>query len=115
MASTTSLRPVARRIAEAVEAYASSHGLPKGDYALAGTWDNKTGRISLVFGADRQIDERQWYAGILQTLRQAFLDQPWVVRNTGLVVENVRNLDDVYLQFPPSEDEEDLTGMLERP
>lgn len=114
MAITTSLRPIARRIATAVRSYAASQGLADGDYALAGTWDERTGRIALVFGSDRAIDEKQWYAGILRSLRQAFADQPSVVMHIGLVVESVRSLDDVYLRFPPVGDEEDLTGLLER-
>ncbi len=114
MAITTSMRPVARRIAEAVGSYASSQGLVAGDYALAGTWDERTERISLVFGSDRPLDEKQWYAGILLSLRRVFADQPPIVRHIGLVVQNVRSLDDVYLHFPPGGDEEDLTNLLER-
>jgi hypothetical protein len=114
MAIKTSLRPIIRRIAEAIESYATAQGLARNDYALAGTWDQKTNRISLVFGTDRRIDERQWYAGILQSIRQSFSDQPWITRNIGLVVENVENLDEVYLHFSGSEDESDLTELLER-
>ena len=36
MAIKTSLRPIIRRIAEAIEAYAAAEGFSKGDYALAG-------------------------------------------------------------------------------
>ncbi len=114
MAIKTSLRPVARKIAKAVEAYASSQGMARGDFALAGAWDERTGGIRLVFGTDRTINERQWYAGILQELRQSFADHPWITMNIGLVVENVQNLDDVYLHFPGGEDEVDLTELLER-
>jgi len=108
------LRPIIKRIAEAIEAYAVAEGFSKSDYALAGTWDQKTNRISLVFGTDHRIDERQWYAGILQSIRQSFSDQPWITRNIGLVVENVENLDEVYLHFSGGEDESDLTELLER-
>jgi hypothetical protein len=114
MALKTSLRPIARKIAEAVEVYASSQGVPRSDYALIGTWDEKTDRIRLIFGTDRRIDERQWYSGILQAIRQSFLEHPWITRNIGLVVENVQNLDEVYLHFPSGEDETDLTELLER-
>jgi hypothetical protein len=38
---------------------------------------------------------------------------PWIMRNIGLVVENVENLDDVYRHFPSDDDEFDLTDMLE--
>jgi hypothetical protein len=114
MAIKTSLRPAIRRIAEAIEAYARAQGLARNDYALAGTWDQKTNRISLVFGTDRRVDERQWYAGVLQSIRQSFSDQPWITRNIGLVVENVENLDEVYLHFSGVDDESDLTEMLEK-
>ena len=115
MALKTSLRPIARKIAEAVDSYASSQGWAKDDYALVGTWDEKTDRIRLVVGTDRQIDERQWYSGIVQAIRRSFSDSPWVTRNIGLVVENVQNLDQVYLHFPSDDDEVDLTDMLELP
>jgi hypothetical protein len=114
MAIETSLRPVARKIAEAVAAFTSSQGMTRGDYALAGAWDERTGGIRLVIGTDFKIDERQWYVGILRELSKTFADHPWITMNIGLVVENVRNLDDVYLHFPGGEDEVDLTEMLER-
>jgi len=114
MALKTSLRPVARKIAEAVKAYASSQGWARDEYALVGTWDEKTGRISLIFGTDRQIDERQWYSGMLQAIRRSLSEHPGITRNIGLVVENVQNLDEVYLHFPSDDDESDLTEMLER-
>jgi hypothetical protein len=113
MALKTSLRPIAKKIAEAVESYAASQGWAADDYALVGTWDEKTDRIRLVFGSDRQIDERQWYSGILQTIRRAFSENPWITRNIGLVVENVQNLDQVYLHFPSDDDEFDFTDMLD--
>jgi hypothetical protein len=115
MALKTSLRPIARKIGKAVKSFASSQGWAKDDYALVGTWDEKTGRIRLVFGTDRQIDERQWYTGIIQAIRQSFTDNPWITRDIGLVVENVQNLDQVYLHFPSDDDEVDLTDMLDVP
>lgn len=114
MALKTSLRPIVRKIAEAVEGFAASQGWSKKDYALIGTWDEKTDRIRLVFGTHRPIDERQWYAGIFQAIRQAFSGEPWLTGNIGLVVENVQNLDDVYRHFSTDDDEYDLTEMLER-
>ena len=112
MALKTSLRPIARKIAKAVESYAVAQGWAKDDYVLVGTWDERTDRIRLVFGTDRRIDDRQWYAGIFQSIRQSFSDSPWVTKNIGLVVENVQNLDQVYLHFPSDDDELDLTDML---
>jgi hypothetical protein len=113
MALKTPVRPIAKRIAEAVKSYASSQGWAKDDYVLIGTWNEKTERIRLVFGTDRQIDERLWYSGILQSIGQSFTDAPWITRNIGLVVENVQNLDRVYLHFPSDDDEIDLTDILE--
>jgi hypothetical protein len=37
-----------------------------------------------------------------------------MVRNIGLIVENVENLDEVYLHFSGGENESDLTELLER-
>ena len=113
MALKTSVRPIAKRIAEAVRSYASSQGWAKDHYVLIGTWNEKTERIRMVFGTDRQVDERQWYSGILQSIRRSFADAPWITRNIGLVVENVQNLDQVYLHFPSDDDEIDLTDILE--
>jgi hypothetical protein len=115
MALKTALRPLVRKIAKAIEKYASDQGLARSDYALVGSWDEKTERISLVLGTDRRIDERRWYAGILQALRESFADNPWITMHIGLVVENVNNLDDVYIQLAGAEDEVDLTELLERP
>ena len=114
MASKTSLRPAIRKIGEAVYTYATSQGFAKNDYALAGTFDPNSDRISLFLGTDRQIDEREWYGGILQEIRKSLSDYPWMIRNIGLVVENVNNLDEVYLHFASAEDESDLTELLER-
>src|SRR5208337_2896212 len=114
MASKTSLRPAIQKIAEAVYNYATTQGFAKNDYALAGTFDPNSDRVSLFFGTDRQIDEREWYAGILQEIRKSFSDYLWMIRNIGLVVEHVNNLDEVYLHFASAEDERDLNELLER-
>ncbi len=114
MAIKASLIPFARKIAKAVDKYVSDQGLTKGEYALVGSWDEKTDRISLILGTGRRIDERQWYSGTLHAIREALADYPWMTRNIGLVVENVRNLDEVYLESPGGEDEVDLTELLER-
>jgi hypothetical protein len=113
MAIGTSLRLVAKRISQSVKAYANSQGWAPGDYALAGTFDEKTERISLVFGTDREFDETQCYAGILRELRQAFSDSPSIIRQIGLVVLRVSSLDEVYLQSQIGQDERDLTDLLE--
>jgi hypothetical protein len=114
MAIKTSLRPVIKKIAEAIESYALSQGVSRSEYAVVGTLDTKTDRISLVLGTDRRIDERQWYSGILLVIRRSLADYPWLTRNIGLVVENVSNLEEVYLEPIGGEDEVDLTELLER-
>jgi hypothetical protein len=114
MAIQTSLRPIARRIAESVKAFATSQGVPEEGYALVGAWDRRTDHIRLLLGTDHQIDKRRWYIGIQQALRQAFVDYPWIPKNIGLVIERVAKLESVYFQFLLAEDEEDLTDLLER-
>ena len=114
MALKTSLSPVVKKIAAAVQELAASRGCPRDDYVLVGSWDRKTDRIRLVFGTDCKIDEREWYAGIFESLQHAFSGEPWLTRNIGLVVENVQSLDDVYGHFSTDDDEFDLTEMIER-
>ena len=41
MALKTSLRPIVRKIADAVAGFAVSQGWSKDDYALVGTWTRK--------------------------------------------------------------------------
>jgi hypothetical protein len=114
MALKPSLRFVAKRIAEAVERSAQGQGLAQGDYALAGTYDEKSDRISLTLGTDRKIDDRRWYADTLQEIRRAFPEAPQITMQIGIVVQKVTNLDEVYLNSMAAEDEFDLTLLLER-
>ena len=114
MALTTSMRFVAGRIARAVEEFAVAEGFAPGDYALVGSLDERTGRISLTLGTDRPIDEKRWYAGVLQSIRRAFNSTPEVMMYLGLVIQRVEGLDDLYASFLLGEDEVDLTELLER-
>lgn len=114
MALQTALRPIARRIADAVRAFASSQGVPREDYVLVGAWDERTEHIRLFLGTLHEVDGFRWHAGIHQSLRQAFADHPWIPMNISLVIQKVRKLDDVYYDFPLAEDELDLTDLLER-
>jgi hypothetical protein len=114
MAIQTALRPIARKIAESVRAFATSQGVSREDYVLVGAWDQRTDHIRLHLGTAPQIDGRQWHAGIHRALRQTFASHPWIPMNISVVIENVPDLDDVYLRFPLSENEEDLTDLLER-
>jgi hypothetical protein len=68
----------------------------------------------LTLGADRPIDERQWYADLLQAFRQSFPGHPQLAMHIGLVVRQVQDLDEVYLANLKVEDEIDLTDLLER-
>lgn len=114
MALKSSLRLVVQRISEAVKRYASAQGWRKDDYALVGTFAEKSDRISLTLGTARQVDERQWYAGILQEIRKSFPEYPQITMHIGLVVRNVANLDEVYLDALVGEDEIDITEQLDR-
>jgi hypothetical protein len=114
MALKTSLRLIAKRIANAVKSYASNEGLPREGYALIGTFNEKTDQISLTFGTDRDIDERRWYAGILQEIRRSFPEYPQMTMFIGLVIRKVRNLDEIYMNTFAGEDEIDLTELFER-
>lgn len=114
MANKTSLRPIARRISKAVETVAQAEGLPSNDYALVGTYDEKTERISLTVGTDRPIDERRWYERILQEIRRQFPEAPEITMYIGLVIRRVTNLDEVYWDSYVGENEIDMTELLER-
>ena len=114
MALQTALRPIARKIAEAVRTFATSQGVAREDYVLVGAWDQRTEHIRLLLGINHEVDRFQWHAGIKQALREAFPDHAWILTTINLVVWPVRDLDDVYYNFPLAEDEDDLTDLLER-
>jgi hypothetical protein len=109
------LRLIARRIAAAVEHSAADQGLTPDDYALIGSYDEHTDRISLAFGTDRSIDQSRLYADIIAEIRRQFPDFPQITYHIGLVIRRVGSLDEVYLEGAGAEDELDLTLMLERP
>jgi hypothetical protein len=115
MAIKTSLRLMARTISTAVRNYSARQGLHPGDYALVGTFDERTDRIRLTFGTDRKIDEQEWYSGLLREIGQAFPEFPQITMFIGLVVETVGSLDEVYCNLIVGEDEIDLTELFERP
>jgi hypothetical protein len=114
MAIKTSLRIIARRISDAVRRAASNQGLLPGDYALAGTYDEKTDRISLRLGTDRPIDERRWYADTIMEIRRSFPENPQITIHIGLVIRGVQSLEEIYWDLTDSEDEQDLTELLNR-
>jgi hypothetical protein len=113
MAIKTSLRLIAKRVSRAVQASSANQGLLPGDYALAGSYDENTDRISLTLGTDRTVDELRWYSDTIDEIRRAFPEFPQITMQIGLVIRKVRSLDDVYLDSV-GEDERDLTEMFER-
>jgi hypothetical protein len=113
MAIKTSLRPIARRISDAVRDYAASNGWVPGDYALTGAFNERNDRISLVLATDRKIDEHQWYIGLLGAIRAAFPEYPQMVMHIGLVVKNVSSLDEAYAWPYLDEEEADLTELFD--
>lgn len=115
MAVKAPMRPVLGRISREIVDYTRAQGLDRSEFALVGAWDERTDRISLVLGTTRPVDGSRWYADILARLRKSFEDvgQPWATWNIGLVIRRVRDLDRVYLEFRTSDEEEDVTGLLE--
>jgi hypothetical protein len=114
MAIKSSLSLIARRISQAVRASTAAQGLAPGDFALVGSFDERTDRISLTLGTDRQVDERRLYSDTFLQIRRLFPEFPQITMHVGLVIRSVQNLDEVYLDFNGAEDELDLTEMLER-
>src|SRR5438128_555586 len=114
MAVTTSLRLISKRISEAVRRSTAAHGILPGDYALVGTFNERTDRISLTLATDRSIDDSHLYADTIQEIRRSFPESPQLTMYIGLVIRKVQNLDEVYFNSGDAEDKVDLTGMLER-
>jgi hypothetical protein len=115
MAIKSSLRLIARRIAEAVKAAAAEEGILPGDYLLRGSIEDNTDRVNLTFATDRKISERAIYSSIRKHLREAFTDYPQIVSQIGVVIRGEHSLDDVNWEAVPSEDETDITSLLELP
>jgi hypothetical protein len=104
---------ISKRISQAVQRSASAQGLKSDDYTLLGSYDPESEQISLTLGTDHPIDERRWYSDTLDEIRRAFPESPHFTMHIGLVIRKVASLDDVYLFSAGSEDELDLTGMLQ--
>ena len=114
MAIKTSLTIITSKISEAVRRASEKQGLTDHDYALAGTYDEVSDRIRLRLGTDHPVDERQWYADVLQEIRHAMPGAPYITMHISLVVRKVKSLEDIYWDLTDSEDERDLTDMLNR-
>lgn len=115
MAVKAPMRPTLGRIARVIADYARVQGLDRSEFALVGSLNERTDRISLILGTTRSLDELRWYSGILENLRQDFgeIGRPWVTWNIGLVFRRVDDLERLYLNFVIGDDEEDVTGLLE--
>lgn len=115
MAVKTPMRPTLRRVSQVIADYARAQGLDRSEFALVGSWNERTDRISLTLGTTRPLDEPRWYSEILAGLRESFeeIDRLWVIWNLGLVFRRVDGLQRVYLDFLIGDDDEDVTGLLE--
>jgi|GEM_PF-1464403 len=115
MAVKAPMRPTLRRVSRVIADYARAHGLDRSEFALVGSCNERTDRISLILGTTRSIDEPRWYSEILENLRKDFeeIGRPWVTWNIGLVFRRVDDLERIYLNFLIGDDEEDVTGLLE--
>jgi hypothetical protein len=115
MAVSNSVSWIAANLARAVVAYAESHGLSPGEFALAGALDTTTDRISLAFGTDRPIDQKAFFSGLMTAIRDAFPASPGLLMHLGLVIRRVSNLDQFYSTFRVADNEVDITDLFERP
>lgn len=115
MAVKAPMRPTLGRISRVIADYARAQGLDRSEFALVGSCNDRTDRISLVLGTTRPLDELRWYSEILENLRRDFeeIGRPWVAWNIGLVFRRVDDLERVYLDFLIGDDDEDVTGLLE--
>lgn len=109
------LKPTLTRIARVIVAYAKEQGLERSDFALAGAWQESTGRISLVLTTTKNVEWFAWYKGILEKLQSSFeaIGVPDATWNVGLVILTGRNPDQLYSRFQLAGDEEGVTDDLE--
>jgi hypothetical protein len=114
MAIKTSLRIIARRLSEAVQKAALKQGIPPDDFALAGTYDEATDRIRLRLGTNHPVDERRLYADAFDEIRRALPEIPHITLHVSLVIHKVTSLEEIYWDSTDSEDEHDLTELLNR-
>jgi hypothetical protein len=114
VAIKTSLRLIARELSQAVEAAAKAQGLTPQDYALFGSFFENSEHISLRFLTTRPIDKRRLYSDTFDRIRRAFPRDPQVVLYTSLVVTVVGSEDEFYRDSLGSEDETDITPLLEK-
>ena len=114
MAIKTSLRPIVSRISEALRRSTTSQGMLPGDYAIIGSFDENTDRISLLLGTDQSIDSGQLYADSLQEIRRSFPEDPQFTMHVGLVIRKVQNVEEIYYDSIAGDDEIDLTELFER-
>jgi hypothetical protein len=80
---------------------------------MVGSFDPESERISLTLGTDRSIDETRWYSDTLQEIRRSFPESPYITMLVGIVIRKIANLDDIYHDPNGSENDLDLTDMLQ--
>jgi hypothetical protein len=112
MAIKTSLTIISSKISEAVRKASVKLGLTDYDYALAGTYDENSDRIRLRLGTKHPVDDRKWYADTLEEIRLALPETPHITFHVNLVIQKVKSLEETYWDLTDSEDERDLTDML---
>jgi hypothetical protein len=113
MALKSSLRLISKRISRAVQRAAAKQGLTSDDFALVGSYDPESEHINLTLGTVHAIDDGRWYADTLDEIRRTFPDFPSFTMHVGIVIRRVANLDDVYAYHGASDEELDLTEMLQ--
>ena len=112
MAVKISMKLVARKIGEAVRAFGAGEGLNPDEFAIAGTFDERTERFYLVVGSSRPIDKYKWHPGILNAIRKEFAGDPTITSRIVLVIRNVSRIDQVYHEMIIGDDEVDVTDLF---
>jgi hypothetical protein len=118
MAVKSSIRPLLRKIVDVIAEYLSSEGLARGEVVILGAWNEQTERIRLVLATNRPLvlqDLNRWYSQLLDRFRQV-LDEPGLAPvswNIGLVLSWTVDFDRAFAKFVVTDEEEDVTEILE--
>ncbi|OJV88526.1 MAG: hypothetical protein BGO34_17995 [Bacteroidia bacterium 44-10] len=114
MAVKTYMKPTLAIVAREIAAFMNERGLEREEFSLVGSWQERTGRISLLLGTTRNVDWFDWYQNIIGRLRSSFAEvgTPEAAWNIGLVVLT-RTQDELYSSFRLTDGEEDVTDFLE--
>ena len=114
MALRTSLTWIKRRFARAIRQLADHEQWARNHYEFTGTYDESSGRFSLVFGTDYPTRGKELYRKIKDALRAEFPDHPSIISSIGLMIQEVGpgRLEEVYQQLMIAEDDVDLGDLL---